>query len=75
MAEEQILLSVLAPPRITKLQPPAPVVLGRPARLECRVHQGSPRASVEWTKDGELLVERQPLLQVADGGQDTMTTT
>ncbi|XP_072145448.1 muscle, skeletal receptor tyrosine-protein kinase-like [Dermacentor andersoni] len=69
MAEEQLMLTVLAPPHIAKLPSPAPVVLGRPARLECRVERGNPRSKVEWTKDGELLDERQPLLQIADGGE------
>ncbi|XP_065302130.1 hemicentin-1-like isoform X4 [Dermacentor albipictus] len=69
MAEEQLMLTVLAPPHIAKLPSPAPVVLGRPARLECRVERGNPPSKVEWTKDGELLDERQPLLQIADGGE------
>ncbi|XP_049273601.1 hemicentin-1-like [Rhipicephalus sanguineus] len=68
-AEEQLMLTVLAPPRIAKISSPAPVVLGRPARLECRVEHGNPRSTVEWTKDGELLDERQPLLQIADDGE------
>ncbi|KAL1417827.1 hypothetical protein MTO96_006084 [Rhipicephalus appendiculatus] len=68
-AEEQLTLTVLATPRIAKVSSPAPVVLGRRARLECRVEHGNPRWTVEWMKDGELLDERQPLLQIADGGE------
>ncbi|XP_077528411.1 leucine-rich repeats and immunoglobulin-like domains protein 1 [Haemaphysalis longicornis] len=68
-AEEHIFLTVLVPPRIAKLPSPAPVVLGHSARLECHVQEGIPRSVVEWTKDGELLDERQPFLRIADGGQ------
>ncbi|EEC12088.1 hemicentin, putative, partial [Ixodes scapularis] len=66
-AEEQVTLSVLVPPRISKGASPPPVMLQHPATLECQV-EAHPTARIEWTKDGELL-ESQPLVRALDGGR------
>ncbi|CAN7994178.1 unnamed protein product, partial [Ixodes hexagonus] len=66
-AEEQVTLTVLVPPRITKGPSPPPVMLQHPATLECQV-DAHPPARIEWTKDGELL-EAQALVRALDGGR------